>query len=354
MLSEWSCRSAWSAAPLSLAALLLAACDGGTTTAPTAGRPAPDMPPPVTQGRWEPLPDMPGPTRTYPGVAAVGSQLFVVAGFSRKIGSSTTNVYDTVTAFDTTASTWATVEPLPRPIMGPNVAGVNGKLYVLGGFGETGAYAYDVARRTWTALANVPVTLGHGVAAIGISGTRILLGGGAQPGQSANNLNTGVRVRDVLAYDTASDQWERLPDLALARGYAMGAVVGSTFWVIGGSSDFARTDEVVGLDLTTNQWIDGPPPPLTLSSAGAATLNGRVYVVGGVATGSGAIAPLTLVFDPAQPRDQAWSMVASLNTPRFATGAAAIAGRIYFPGGIALVRSPDLFDSVPTLEVFIP
>jgi N-acetylneuraminic acid mutarotase len=359
MLSEWSCRSAWfaAAAPLSLAALLLAGCDGSTTTTPPpgpiAGMSPPATPPPVTQGRWEALPDMPGPTRTYPGVAAVGTQLFVVAGFSRKIGTTTTNVYDTVTAFDTRAGTWSTLDPVPRAIMGPNVAGMNGKLYVLGGFGETSAYAYDVAHRTWAAVAPVPVTLGHGVAAIGLSGTKILLGGGAQPGQSANNLNTGMRVRNVLSYDTATDQWAQLPDLALARGYAMGAVVGNTFWVIGGSSDFARTDEVVGLDLATSQWTDGAPPPLTLSSAGATVLDGRVYVMGGVATGSGAIAPLTMVFDPTQPGDMAWQTVAPLNTPRFATGAAAIDGRIYFPGGIALV-APNVFDSVPTLEVFIP
>jgi N-acetylneuraminic acid mutarotase len=359
MLSGLSCRSAWSvaAAPFSLAALaavLLTACDGSATMTPIAGTMPPAGPPPLTQGRWEPLPDMPGPTRTYPGVAAVGSQLFVVAGFSRKIGTTTTNIYDTVTAFDTHAGTWSTLDPLPKPVMGPNVAGVNGKLYVLGGFGTTDAYAYDVAHRTWAAVAPVPVTLGHGVAAIGLSGTKILLAGGAQPGQSANNLNTGMRVRNVLSYDTASDRWENLPDLALARGYAMGAVVANTFWVIGGSSDFARTDEVVGLDLTTRQWTDGPPPPLTLSSAGATALDGRIYVMGGVATSSGAIGPLTLVFDPAQPRDQAWGMAAPLNTPRFATGAAAIDGRIYFPGGVALVRPPDMFDSVPTLEVFIP
>jgi N-acetylneuraminic acid mutarotase len=344
-------------APLIALAVAGVACDGSAGMAPTgaanpdAAAPEPPAARPVSEGHWEARADMPGPTRTYPGVAAVGSRVFVVGGFSRPLGSTTTTVYDTVTAYDTDTGKWEMLDPLPKPITGVNLAGVGGKLYVLGGFDVRESYEYDLAARRWSPKSPVPVTRGHGVAAIGLLGTKILLAGGAQPGQSANNLNTGVRVGDVLSYDTATDQWERLPAMDVPRGYAMGAVLANSFWVIGGSSDFTRTDEVIALDLTTRVWREGPKPPVTVSSAGVGVLGGRIYVVGGVITGSGAIGPLTLVLDPVA---GAWDSGAPLNTPRFATGAAAIGGKIYFPGGVALVTAPGGFAAVPTLEVFIP
>ncbi len=332
-----------------LTALLFAVgCNGTAASGPGAPAPSPDA---GADPRWEMRPDMPAPTRTYPGVAAVGQQVLVAGGFSTQPATRAVTLYDAVTAFDTRAGTWTTLDPMPRPIAGPNVAGVGGKLFVLGGIDVVDSYSYDLAAHRWSARQPVPVTRGHGVAAIGVKGTTIYLAGGAQPGQSDNNLNTGVRVRDVLAYDTVADRWDRLPDLALARGYAMGAVVGNTFWVIGGSSSRERTDDVVALDLDMRQWSPGPPPPLSLSSAGVSVLDGRIYLVGGIATSTGAIGPLTFVFDPVA---GIWDSGALLITPRFATGAAAVDGKIYFPGGVALIDPPSTFAPVPTLEVFIP
>jgi N-acetylneuraminic acid mutarotase len=298
---------------------------------------------------------MPAPIRIYPGVTAVGTRLLVVGGFFSDLAAGTTTVYDTVAAYDTKGGTWSTLDPMPVPLPGPNVAGVGGKLYVLGAIGVRDTFVYDLAAHRWSSLSPVPVTRGHGVAAVGVWGTKILLAGGAQPGQSQNNLNTGVRVKDVLAYDTATDQWDRLPDLAPARGYAGGAVLGNTFWVIGGSSPIVRIDNVISLDLAGGDWVEAPTPPFTVSSAGTAVLGGRIYVMGGVVTGMGSIGPITLAFDPrASEAADIWRMVSGLHTPRFATGAATIDGRIYFPGGIALLKAPATFSPVPTLEVFIP
>jgi hypothetical protein len=154
----------------------------------------------------------------------------------------------------------------------------------------------------------------------------------------------------VLALDTATGAWETLPDLALTRGYCMGAVIGDEFWVMGGSSDFARTDDVTVLDLKTRTWTDKPMLPITLSSAGVTVLNGRIYIVGGVATGSGTIGPATVVLDPVAGM---FSDAAVMLTPRFGMGAATVGGRIYVPAGIAAAPD-DMFSPVPTLEVFVP
>jgi N-acetylneuraminic acid mutarotase len=337
-----------------LAALALPACDGGNGMSTGMSGPTPPATSgtPTGQGTWDSLPPFPGPLRLYAGVGAAGGQVFVVGGFLKDTTNGmTADVFDTVTAFDTRTKTWSTIAPMPAPVAGPNVMGLGDKLYVLGGLDVTKAFAYDTKTKTWSTLAPQPGARGHGVAAMGVYGTNILLGGGAIPGKSANDLNTGMRVRDFLAYDTATDKWQQLPDLALARGYCMGAVVGKQFWIIGGSSDFARTDEVVAFDLVAGTWIDGPPPPVTLSSAASAVLGTRIYVVGGIATTSGMIGPQTLVFDTVARR---WDTVQPMITPRFATGAAVIDGRIYVPGGVALITAPADYEPVATLEVFTP
>ncbi|HXU80316.1 MAG TPA: hypothetical protein VN914_02895 [Polyangia bacterium] len=324
-------------------------CNGGVTSGPPSppgpgpSDAGPDGHTPAPTGRWESGPDMPGPGRFYTGVAALGERVFVVGGF----GAAQATV---VTAYDTKAGTWETLAPLPIGIQLPNVAAVGGTLYVLGGLEQKSSLAYDAAKNQWDPRSPAPVMRGRGQAAVGVWGTKILLAGGVVPGKSANDLNTGMRQHEVLAYDTTSDTWEALPDLALTRGYAMGAVIGDRFWVMGGSTDFARTDDVAVLDLKTRQWMDQPPLPITLSSAGVAVVGNRIYLVGGVATGTGTIGPATFALDP---DFGIYDQVALMITPRWGMGAVAVGGRIYVPSGIA-ADPVAMFKAVNTMEVFIP
>jgi hypothetical protein len=131
----------------------------------------------------------------------------------------------------------------------------------------------------------------------------------------------------------------------------MGAVIGNKFWVMGGSSDFARTDDVTVFDLETRTWMDRPMLPITLSSAAVSVLHGRAYVLGGIATGTGTIGPATVYLDPTS---GTFEEAAVMLTPRFGTGGVTIDKKIYVPTGIAAVPGPRPFQPVPTLEVFIP
>jgi hypothetical protein len=108
-------------------------------------------------------------------------------------------------------------------------------------------------------------------------------------------------------------------------------VTGNLFWVLGtGSTDFVRTDQRDAFDLKGASGSTKPPLPVTLSSLAAATLGGRVYVIGGIATGTGImITSETRVLDPLT---ASLVSVAPMKTPRFAMGAAAIGGRILRAG----------------------
>lgn len=321
-------------------ALALAACDGGE--APASGAPAGS---PAGSSRWEPRAEMPEPARMYVGVTAVRDRVFVVGGFGRPGDDRI------VQSYDPAADRWEVHPELPRSFPMPNVAGVGGKLFVLGGLAANETLEYDPDSRRYTARRPLPVEVGRGAAAVGVIGTKVVVAGGITPGRSANMLNTGVRQREVFAYDTVRDEWEPLPDMPLPRAYAMAGVLGSLFFVAGGSTDFVRTDQVDALDLGARRWVDRPPLPWTLSSAAAAVLGGRLHVVGGIATETGTITPETLVMDPAT---GGWGTAAPMGTPRFAMGAAAVAGRLYVPAGAALVRPPMEFQPVRALEVFVP
>jgi hypothetical protein len=355
-------------------ALLVAACDGSageeaqpvTTTDGGTSRDAPisadaavaDLrtyetgacPTGSTAGDcWQSLAPMPSQPRFYTGVAAARNKVFVVGGF---------NDGDAVAvhAFDIAAGSWAPVARLPTPFKMPNVASVGApgaeRLLVLGGLENTMTMEYDFATDAWKALAPAPVERGRGVAAVAVKGDKVLLAGGILRGQSANALNTGKRVSEFLAYDSQTDKWEQLMSLPIATGYAMGAVLGEEFWVMGGSTDFVRTDQVLVYDFAAGTWSTRPPLPRSLSSAAVAVLRGKVFLTGGIATSVGMISPDCMVLDS---KDWQWSTVAPLTVPRFGMGAAVIGDKMYVPTGLAAgATDPNAFAASPALEVYIP
>jgi hypothetical protein len=298
-------------------------------------------------GRWEALPPLPETPRFYVGVAAARGRVFVVGGYRQP------SEMVLVHAFDTATSTWEALPPLPVPTPMANAAAVGDRLFVLGGQETTATFEYDFDGKAWLARAPVPVARGRGAAAVAVHGNKVLLAGGLLRGLSMNMLATGERVRDLLAYDTAADTWETLPEAPIALGYAMGAVVGDQFFVMGGSYA-ARTAEVLVFDARARTWGTGVPLPLTLSSAAAGVIGGKVVVTGGIASTTGMINPNTWAFDPANPT-AGWTELTPITTPRFAMGGAVVGNRFYVPTGMGVgPLGPMDFRPLPALEVFIP
>jgi hypothetical protein len=298
---------------------------------------------------WQSLAPMPSQPRFYVGVAGARGKVFVVGGF---------NDGDAVAvhAFDIAGGSWTPLARLPAPFKMPNVASVGApgaeRLLVLGGLENNQTVEYDFATDTWKALAPAPVERGRGVEAVAVKGDKVLLAGGVLRGQSANALNTGKRVSEFLAYDFQTDKWEQLMSMPIATGYAMGAVLGEEFWVMGGSTDFVRTDQVLVYDFGASMWTTRPPLPRSLSSAAVAVLRGKVYLTGGIATSIGTISPDCMVLDPT---NWQWSTVAPITTARFGMGAAVIGDKMYVPTGLAAgVTDPNAFAASPALEVYIP
>jgi len=225
--------------------------------------------------------------------------------------------------------------------------------FLIKGLETRDSLEYDFAKGRWLPRAPFPLEHGHGNATLGVSGDLVLLAGGLLRGLSPNMLATGERTADLLAYDTKRDTWETLPAAPVALGYAMGAVVGQQFFVMGGSY-VARTDQVLIFDLKARSWSTGVSLPTTLSSGAAGVIGGKILIAGGIASSTGMISPNTLLFDPARPED-GWKTLSPITTPRFATGGAVVANKLYVPTGAGLGPASALdFRALPNFEVWVP
>jgi N-acetylneuraminic acid mutarotase len=293
-------------------------------------------------GHWETLPPMPDPPRFYLGAAALGNSIYVIGGDAGPNAA-------VVQAFDAKAATWQTLPSLPTQFTMPSVATVGDRLFLLGALRTTTTLEFD-GQGQWLARAPMPLAGGRGAAAVGVWNGKVVIAGGILPGQSNNGLNTGIRQPDAVAYDTASDTWQMLAPLPVAVAYSMAAVVGDKFWVIGGSTNDERTDAVHVLDLPSNTWSDAPVIDRSLSSAAAASIGVRIYMMGGIATSVGMVSPETFLFDRTT---SALTPLAPMITPRFAGAAAMLAGRLYVVGGLVQASASDTH-AVTAFEAFTP
>jgi N-acetylneuraminic acid mutarotase len=311
-------------ARLMLAALaLLGACDGGQENKDSSTGPSGSAQNPKDM-RWQALAPVPVP-RYYVGVGAAHEKVFVIGGF-RPAEATLVHVYDTKT------NTWAAAKALPSGYSLPNVASVNDRLFVLGGFENPRTLEYDFSKDDWIARAPLPTERGRGGAAVGVTGTTVLLAGGIIMGNSANNLATGIRFADLFAYDVTADSWSTLTELPVETGYAVGAVLGNVFWVVGGSTNFSRTEQVLAYDLTNKVWMAAVHPlPVSISSAAVGILGGTMVVTGGIASGTGMISKNTFALDQSTGD---WATIATLPTPRFGMGGAVVGNRLYVPTGL--------------------
>ncbi|PYR82145.1 MAG: hypothetical protein DMF87_02780 [Acidobacteria bacterium] len=147
-------------------------------------------------------------------------------------------VLDVNEVYDPATNTWAAKQILPTPRNSMFTGVVNGKIYLIGGrvasaFATTGSVTdvveeYDPATDKWGFLKDrMPTPRDEGVA--GVFNNRIYVAGG----ESITALNNSVS-RAFEAYDPASNSWQALGNMPLARYGLTGGVIGNRFHIVGG------------------------------------------------------------------------------------------------------------------------
>ncbi len=180
-------------------------------------------------GAWTQLPSMPTP-RSLPGVAALDGKVFVIAGRNDS-GKSLTQV-DAVESYDPVSWTWTAMNPLPEPVEAAAATTAGGSLFFAGGWDGT---------------------------------------------------MTGYLNR-LLEYDPAGDTWGVGPCLGEVRcSLAAATLWGRYAFFVGGYLDAwpPFRDAVDALDAESGAYVNVAPLPQRRGGAGAATVDGRLFVFGG-------------------------------------------------------------------------
>ena len=178
---------------------------------------------------------------------------------------------------DPQATQWRELPDMPEPRWGHRVVAYDGRLYVVGGEGETGdVLIYDPADG-WSRGAPMPEPRDH--LSVVIAGDELWAIGGRAP----HSLSR------VDIYDPANDVWRDGPDLPEPTSGAAEGVVGDYILIFGGEEPALRGGGVfdrhwqLAWGEADAQWQPAPPPPLPVHGADGAVLDGNLVIAGGAA-----------------------------------------------------------------------
>jgi hypothetical protein len=208
---------------------------------------------------------------------------------------------------------------------------ISGKLYVSHGyrFGDSAFLSiYDVATDSW---------IHGGPTAPDAKVLRSEMAGGSALGK---HFAIGGRTGPTTAneqFDPSTTLWTTKAPLSMARGGLGAASVNDKIYVMGG-----RTGSTYGVptilslaevyDPTADAWTTLAPLPVAVSDNYATVaLNGKIYVFGGTTGGGPGTTNLVQIYDIA---GNTWSPGAPMPTARGAAMAGVIAGKIAVFGGV--------------------
>ena len=280
--------------------MLLAGCGGGDEEA-----------------AWEQAPSL-GHGRAAHAVVTDGTDVWALGG----TGASGEPVLEVERL---AGGSWQDVATLPgEGLNAPAAAFLDGRIYLIGGFGTTtnvatdAVHVYDVASRRWSKAAPLPEARG-GHAAVVLDGKIHVLGGG-------NSVST-LDVHSV--YDPASDTWRAAAALPRAKGSPAAVVHEGKLWAIGGRSGVDDFGDVDVYDPATDEWTSGPAIP-PRGTHGAVVRDGTILVIGGESQARGEALAEVLRLDDGQ-----WTPVAPLPAPRAFARAVVSDGAVLVVGGSA-------------------
>ncbi len=245
---------------------------------------------------------------------------------------------------------WVRLAPFPEPAEELYGAAAGGKLYVFGGL-ATGwiprglVYEYDPATDRWRKKR--PMALpSHHVAVVELNGKIYAFGGFVPP---ASGPPAWVPIDNAWEYDPGADTWKALAPMPTRRGSPVAASVGGKIYVIGGVSTHPGSSEpavhparphralatVEEYDPATDTWRARSPMPTARNHAAVGAVNGKIYVLGGrLGAAFISVASNTDVVEEYDPATDQWGAVrARMPTPRSAVAWGVHGGRIYVAGG---------------------
>jgi N-acetylneuraminic acid mutarotase len=199
--------------------------------------------------------------------------------------------------------------------------------------GGTGTLPPTLEGSGWRTLAPMPTPRTE-VAGAARRGRIFVIGGFAE---------TGGTVSAVEVYRIDLDEWSAAPDLPLAVNHAMAAATEDGVYVVGGYTDGLQAPSDRAFVLRAGKWHELPNLPASRAAGGAVAIGRRVYVVGGV-TDDG-LARSAFMYRPGADR---WRKLPGLKQPRQHLGAASAGGKIVVVAG----REGGLDSNLDEVDLF--
>jgi N-acetylneuraminic acid mutarotase len=269
-------------------------------------------------------------------------------------------------------SPWKKGAPFPEADEELYGVTANGKLYVVGGWGDGKArganYEYDPATDKWTKKQPMPRPAHHAALAA-VNGKIYAFGGFVAPANTAIPVGAAWEpIADSWEFDPATDAWKPLAPLPGKRGSAVAAAVDGKIYVIGGATTMEGSKDsfftafgparVLGTnqvyDPATNTWESRNSMSVPRNHAFSGVVNGKIYVIGG-RTGHGFIlsATNTDVVEEYNPASDMWSLPKERMPTARSGGASGTDGRrIYVAGGE--VTTTELVGAFRAVEAYDP
>src|SRR6266540_520544 len=190
------------------------------------------------------------------------------------------------------ANPWLTLAPFPDASEEVLGATANGKLYVFAGlapgFKPKGlVYEYDPASNQWTKKKPMPLS-SHHVALVSLNDKIFAFGGFKLP---ESGPPAWMPIDNAWEYDPATDEWKALAPMPTRRGAAGAAVVNGKIYVIGGSTVIpgaadihpTRPHQVLNMveeyDPASNSWRARAAMPTPRNHHVVAAAGNKIYAI---------------------------------------------------------------------------
>lgn len=292
------------------------------TETPTPEPPAPTQAPPG----WVQRAEIPGSGRSAVAAAVLDDKVYVMGGLDGELE---------VLEYDPATDTWAEKASMLKGMVFASASVVDGKIYFMGGAPSMAdsshalVQEYNPAADTWTEKASLP-TPREGLSSAAVDG-RIYAIGGTQWDVTTSG---GLVVSSVEMYDPATDTWAPKAPLPRPRTYAGAAILDGKIYVLGGATRVGEgvSSSMLMYDPGTDTWTEKSPMPGQRALSAAAVHDGRIYVFGGAESFTEPPPASSTVFEY-DPAADTWTERGDMPFERRGMAAAVVSGKVYLFGG---------------------
>ena len=238
---------------------------------------------------WQRGADMPTP-RTNAKATVVNGTIYVFGGYNSKDNFlENWKMADHVEAYDPETDTWTRKRKMPISRIYFGLGVVAGRVYLIGGSTGLGEEQeqrmdrvdiYNPATNMWTKGQKMPTRRNPGGVAV-VNNSLYVIGGEGWP--PPKEWGAGPFLGNIEEYDPTNLQWQKKLDMLEIKNWFSSVVIEDDIYLIGGYTLEGGLSEVATVNVyhpRTEKWREISALPNPLGTFDAATVNGKIYVLG--------------------------------------------------------------------------